>query len=120
MQTTLLGLAIAIILALVTALVGPFFVDWGRYRSTFEAEATRLIGQNVRVTGPIDMRLLPAPSLRIARRKRPSAQSASKMMIQHHRDAAMRIVITAFTTGPACMNMSTGDISPPCISITHL
>ena len=36
-QTTLLGVAIAIILALVTALVGPLFVDWGRYRDTFEA-----------------------------------------------------------------------------------
>lgn len=63
MQTTLLGLAIAIILALLTALVGPLFVDWERYRPQFEAEATRLIGVPVRVGGAIDLRLLPSPSL---------------------------------------------------------
>ena len=63
MQTTLLGLAVAVIVALVTALVGPLFVDWGRWRTSFEAEATRLIGMPVRVSGQIDARLLPTPSL---------------------------------------------------------
>ena len=36
MQTTLLGFAIAIILALVVALVGPLVVDWDLYRDEFE------------------------------------------------------------------------------------
>ncbi len=63
MQTTLLGLAIAIILALVAALVGPLLIDWGGHRTLFEAEASRLIGVDVRVTGAIDARLLPTPSL---------------------------------------------------------
>jgi large subunit ribosomal protein L24 len=64
-QTTLLSLAVAIILALVTALVGPLLVDWGRWRTTFEAEATRLVGMPVRVSGRIDARLLPTPSLQL-------------------------------------------------------
>ena len=63
MQTTLLGLAIAIILALVAALVGPLLLDWGSHRTLFEAEASRLIGVNVRVAGNIDARLLPSPRL---------------------------------------------------------
>ncbi|HLA19917.1 MAG TPA: AsmA-like C-terminal region-containing protein [Pseudolabrys sp.] len=63
MQTTLLGLAIAIILALLAALVGPLLIDWGGHRSLFEAEASRLIGVDVRVTGEIDARLLPSPQL---------------------------------------------------------
>ena len=63
MQTTLLGLAIAIILALVTALVGPLLINWGNHRALFEAEASRLIGVNVRVTGGIEPRLLPSPRL---------------------------------------------------------
>ena len=63
MQITLLGLAIAIILALVAALVGPLLIDWGGHRSLFEAEASRLIGVEVRVTGAIEARLLPTPSL---------------------------------------------------------
>ena len=63
MQTTLLGLAIAIILALLAALVGPLLIDLGNYRSLFEAEAHRLTGVNIRVTGAIDARLLPSPRL---------------------------------------------------------
>ncbi len=63
MQTTLLGFAIAIILALLTALVGPLFVDWGSYRGEFEARASRLTGLDFRVTGAIDARLLPTPTL---------------------------------------------------------
>lgn len=63
MQTTLLGLAIAIILALVAALVGPLLIDWGGHRSLFEAEASHLLGLDVRVAGEIDARLLPSPRL---------------------------------------------------------
>ncbi|KPF98057.1 hypothetical protein IP86_12730 [Rhodopseudomonas sp. AAP120] len=65
MQTTLLGLALALILALLAALVGPFVVDWNQFRDQFEAEATRLVGAPVRVAGPLDARLLPTPTLRL-------------------------------------------------------
>ena len=61
MQTTLLGLAIAIILALVTALVGPLFIDWNKYRGEFEDRASQLTGLQLRVAGPIEARLLPTP-----------------------------------------------------------
>lgn len=64
MQTTLLGIAIALIIAIVAALVGPYYVDWNGFRPTFEAEATRMTGLPVRIRGPIDARLLPVPSLR--------------------------------------------------------
>ncbi|MGN6114621.1 MAG: AsmA family protein, partial [Nitrobacter sp.] len=65
MQTTLLGLAIAFILALVAALIGPYFIDWNRFRPQFETEASRVIGAPVRVEGALDARLLPSPSLRL-------------------------------------------------------
>jgi hypothetical protein len=64
-QTTLLGLAIAFILALLAALIGPYFIDWGQFRPQFEREATRVIGLPVRVDGTIDAKLLPTPSLRL-------------------------------------------------------
>jgi large subunit ribosomal protein L24 len=66
-QTTLLGLAIALILALLAALVGPFFIDWTQYRPAFEMQASRALGLPVRVSGPIDVRLLPSPSLLLNR-----------------------------------------------------
>ena len=63
MQTTLLGLAIALILALLTALVGPYFVNWNDHRALFEAEASRLVGLSVKVAGPIKVSVLPTPSM---------------------------------------------------------
>ncbi len=65
MQTTLLGLAIAFIIALLSALIGPYFIDWSQFRPQFEAEASRIIGAPVRVGGALDARLLPTPSLRL-------------------------------------------------------
>ena len=65
MQTTLLGLAIAFIIALIAALVGPYFIDWNQFRPQFETEATRVLGAPVRVGGALDARLLPTPSLRL-------------------------------------------------------
>jgi uncharacterized protein involved in outer membrane biogenesis len=64
-QTTLLGLAIAFIIALVAALIGPYFIDWNQFQPQFEAEATRVVGAPVRVGGGLDARLLPTPSLRL-------------------------------------------------------
>jgi large subunit ribosomal protein L24 len=64
-QTTLLGLAIAVILALLAALIGPYFVDWNQFRPQFEAEASRLVGTPVRVRDNLDARLLPTPTLRL-------------------------------------------------------
>ncbi|MEA2944343.1 MAG: hypothetical protein QOD09_4872, partial [Bradyrhizobium sp.] len=65
MQTTLLALAIGFIIALIAALVGPYFIDWNQFRPQFEAEASRVIGAQVRVGGALDARLLPTPSLRL-------------------------------------------------------
>jgi uncharacterized protein involved in outer membrane biogenesis len=64
-QTTLLGLAMLFIAALVAALVGPYFIDWNQFRPQFEAEATRVLGAPVRVGGELGARLLPTPSLRL-------------------------------------------------------
>ena len=63
MQNTLLGIAIALILALVTALVGPHFVNWSSHRAFFEDEATRLVGVPVHVAGAINVSVLPTPSI---------------------------------------------------------
>jgi len=62
-QNTLLGIAIALILALVTALVGPHFVNWSSHRAFFEDEATRLVGVPVHVAGAINVSVLPTPSI---------------------------------------------------------
>ncbi|MDF1608459.1 AsmA-like C-terminal region-containing protein [Hoeflea sp. YIM 152468] len=52
-----------LVLALFAALLAPLFIDWSSYRTAFETEASRIIGQPVKVRGEADARLLPFPSL---------------------------------------------------------
>jgi hypothetical protein len=94
-QTTLLGLAIAIILALVAALVGPYFIDWNQYRAEFESNASRLTGLRVRVAGPIVARLLPTPTftlsqIEIARRGDAGALRARTLGVEFDLGALTR------------------------------
>lgn len=55
------GLLVGILAAL---FIVPVFVDWNRYRGTFEEEASRLLGRDVRVSGRVNLRLLPTPYIR--------------------------------------------------------
>ncbi|NLH80844.1 MAG: AsmA family protein, partial [Phyllobacteriaceae bacterium] len=64
MNSLYIGVGVAVILALVTALIGPLFVDWGTHRALFEAEASRIVGLPVKVLGDVDARLIPAPRVR--------------------------------------------------------
>ena len=50
-------------LALVVALIGPYFVNWTGYRTDFEREASRILGRTVTVQGDVRARLVPFPSV---------------------------------------------------------
>ncbi|MEL6373902.1 MAG: AsmA family protein [Pseudomonadota bacterium] len=52
------GLLVALLCA---ALAVPHFIDWNSYRATFETEASRLLGREIRVGGNVNLRLLPSP-----------------------------------------------------------
>ncbi|MBI3699225.1 MAG: AsmA family protein [Afipia sp.] len=95
LQTTLLGLAIAFIIALVAALIGPYFVDWNSFRPQFEAEAGRILGASVKVDGQLDARLLPTPTLHlrsvsIGNDKDARKFTADKLDVEFSLAAAMR------------------------------
>src|SRR5690606_41908028 len=47
----------------ISALVGPYFIDWTSYRTDFEREAGTLLGREVKVNGKAQARLLPFPSV---------------------------------------------------------
>ena len=64
-QTTLLGLAIAFILALLAALIGPLFVDWIQFRSQFETKTKQKKNKPKQNNNTLDARLLPTPTLRL-------------------------------------------------------
>jgi uncharacterized protein involved in outer membrane biogenesis len=52
-----------VVIALFAALIGPWFINWDDYKANFEAEASRILGQPVRVLGTADATILPSPSL---------------------------------------------------------
>ena len=66
MRDLLTALASAAILLILAALFGPMLVNWNAHRDFVEGKLTALMGQTVRVQGPIDLRLLPTPVLNLA------------------------------------------------------
>jgi len=52
-----------LVLALIGAVVAPYFIDWTAYRSDFEREASKILGRPVVVRGAASARLLPFPSV---------------------------------------------------------
>jgi len=138
-QTALLSAGIAIILALVTALVGPFFVDWGSYRTELEAEVGRLTGLEVRVTGPIDVRILPTPTLtlqqiELGRPGDPAKTRARALRIEFALGDLMRgtwrapdlklrgpeLTLSLDPSGRLAWSAPTIGLNPDAVSIEHL
>ncbi|HDZ73918.1 MAG TPA: AsmA family protein [Aurantimonas coralicida] len=52
-----------LVLALIGALVAPYFIDWTAYRDDFQREASAILGRDVVVRGEASARLLPFPSV---------------------------------------------------------
>jgi uncharacterized protein involved in outer membrane biogenesis len=55
---------IVLVLAVFSAMLAPFVVDWGKYRAGLEAYGEKLTGRKVEIAGPIGVRLFPWPRLR--------------------------------------------------------
>ena len=67
MSNFFVGLAVFMITVISSLFAIPYFVDWNSYRGLFEDEATRFLGREVRVSGTVNLHLLPTPSFRLER-----------------------------------------------------
>jgi uncharacterized protein involved in outer membrane biogenesis len=65
LRDLLTGLAILLLLLLTGAAVGPHFIDWEERRGAISETLSAALGQEVVVEGPIDISLLPTPSLKL-------------------------------------------------------
>ena len=63
LQRIMLAIGGLVVVALFTALLAPFFVDWSSFRVAFEEQASRILGKKVSVHGSVDARILPFPSV---------------------------------------------------------
>ena len=62
-----MALGVVVVMALFTALIAPYFIDWTAYKRDFEAQASRIFGQPVLVGGQASVRILPLPSITFTR-----------------------------------------------------
>ena len=65
MKSPLLLIGIALVLALTAGLIVPVFIDWTRYRGFLEQEGSRLTGRQVEISGPVSVRIIPFPHVRL-------------------------------------------------------
>jgi uncharacterized protein involved in outer membrane biogenesis len=61
LRDSLTILAIALIVVLTAALIGPYLVDWSAERGLIEARLTEALGAPAKIRGAIDLKLLPSP-----------------------------------------------------------
>lgn len=54
-------IGLLIVVALFSALLAPYYINWERFTSEFEQQASKLVGQPVKVEGNASLRLLPLP-----------------------------------------------------------
>lgn len=52
-----------VVIVLFAALIAPYFIDWDEFTSEFEVQASRVVGQEVKVGGKTNLRFLPLPYL---------------------------------------------------------
>jgi uncharacterized protein involved in outer membrane biogenesis len=67
MNNVLLLLGALLVGILAALLAVPMVVDWNSYRGVFEEEASRVMGRDVRLSGPINVRILPVPYVQFER-----------------------------------------------------
>jgi uncharacterized protein involved in outer membrane biogenesis len=60
-------LALLLVAILCVALAAPYFIDWTGQRRQIEAHLSRILGSQVSVAGPIDLKLLPVPYITLAK-----------------------------------------------------
>ena len=81
MRYILTILAILVILVLSAALAVPYFVNWNAQRDIVTARIAEFLGADVKINGPIDLKLLPTPYLLLGAVEitDPSGKSSAKI-----------------------------------------
>ncbi|OJY35969.1 MAG: hypothetical protein BGP06_19225 [Rhizobiales bacterium 65-9] len=82
MRDLLTGLAILVILALAAATAAPWFVDWNAWRGEVEKHLTEALGRDVRIGGPLSIRLLPQPHISARKVSIDAAQAPASLTIE--------------------------------------
>jgi len=70
-----------LVIALISALVAPNYIEWSNYRSEFEVQAGKVLGQKVEVRGSAKAQLLPLPSIEFTDVRVGAREDGEAMMV---------------------------------------
>ena len=77
MKKILIGFLGVLVLAVAAALIAPSFIDWNAYRAEIAAEVRKVTGRTLSIDGGIDVALLPAPKLTLAKARLSNIEGAA-------------------------------------------
>ncbi|MGB7285663.1 MAG: AsmA family protein, partial [Salaquimonas sp.] len=88
-----------IVIALFTALIAPYFIDWTNHKQDFEKQASRIIGQKVTVGGDANVRILPLPSI-----------SFTELSVGENPDGSAMMTVDSFKANVELMPFLSGEV----------
>ncbi len=118
MKSPLLYLSLALVLVLFAALIGPWFVDWSQYRDRLEAYGEQLTGRKIAISGPIKVRLLPAPVLRMTGVGVANAEDAGSAALMSVKRIEARLAVAPLVSGK--LHVTSLRLEEPVIEIERL
>ncbi len=92
-------LGVVVVIALFTALIAPYFVDWTSFRKGFETEASRIIGQPVHVAGRASLRILPLPTV-----------TFTDLSVGEYEDGTPMMTVETFSMDAELLPFLSGDV----------
>lgn len=66
MNAFMVSIGLTLIALFMMVFIGPFLIDWNGYRDVLEARLSAVIGQQVMIGGPVEIRLLPIPEIYVS------------------------------------------------------
>ena len=91
---TIIGFVLVVLLS--AALGVPYFVNWTDHKAQFEDQFRRILARDVHLTGPIQLRLLPIPSLTLGAIDVPGNDHQSSFSAQ---DVSMQLAVMPLLQG---------------------
>ncbi len=87
------------VIALFTALIAPYFIDWTSFRQGFEKEASRIVGQPVHVAGKASLRILPLPTV-----------TFTDVSVGEYEDGTPMMTVEAFSMDAELLPFLSGEV----------
>src|SRR4029079_7364282 len=117
-KSPVLYFGVLLLLAVSSALLAPYIVDWTRYRPDLEKAGSELTGRSVKIGGPISVHLFPWPSLTLEDVRIANPPGAHDPYLIRAKRVEARITLAWLFSGH--VQVETVDVVDPLISLERM